>query len=157
MRQRSRKGGRTQVLCRYVTFMRCVKCNCISRPCRQSNKQELGKMEPGSLIPPGIWTLADVLSYGREKGVCPYFTIRRMVSRRTVRASCVLTINFADVLRRHHNLFFPLPSRPQSCRTSIQGYFEGRDRSLRRSPQYRYVPLTFTLDHLLTVICVGIV
>lgn len=37
-------------------------------------------LEPGNLIPPGIWTLADVLNYGREKGVCPYFTIRRMVS-----------------------------------------------------------------------------
>lgn len=36
-------------------------------------------MEPGSLIPPGIWTLADVLEYGRDKGVCPYFAVRRMV------------------------------------------------------------------------------
>jgi DNA excision repair protein ERCC-2 len=36
-------------------------------------------METGSLIPPGIWTLADVLQYGRDNGVCPYFTVRRMV------------------------------------------------------------------------------
>ncbi|KAF5330740.1 hypothetical protein D9619_005756 [Psilocybe cf. subviscida] len=42
--------------------------------------ENLGKMEPGSLIPPGIWTLADVLEYGREKGVCPYFAVRRMVA-----------------------------------------------------------------------------
>ncbi|KLO18845.1 DNA repair helicase [Schizopora paradoxa] len=41
--------------------------------------EELGKMEPGNLIPPGIHTLADVLNYCREKGTCPYFTIRRMI------------------------------------------------------------------------------
>ncbi|KAJ7285844.1 hypothetical protein C8J57DRAFT_1285976 [Mycena rebaudengoi] len=41
--------------------------------------ENLGKMEPGSLVPPGIWTLADVLQYGRDKGVCPYFTVRRMM------------------------------------------------------------------------------
>ena len=38
-------------------------------------------MEAGQLIPPGIWTLADVLQNGRDKGVCPYFTVRRMVRR----------------------------------------------------------------------------
>ena len=55
--------------------------NCIEM---QSNivLQGLEGMEPGNLIPSGIWTLADVLNYGREKGVCPYFTIRRMVSYR---------------------------------------------------------------------------
>ncbi|KAF8964680.1 hypothetical protein BDZ97DRAFT_1659853 [Flammula alnicola] len=41
--------------------------------------ETLGKMEPGHLIPPGIWTLADVLQYGRDKGVCPYFAVRRMM------------------------------------------------------------------------------
>ncbi|KAJ7452420.1 hypothetical protein B0H11DRAFT_2073386 [Mycena galericulata] len=41
--------------------------------------ENLGKMEPGSLIPPGIWTLADVLQYGRDQAVCPYFTVRRMM------------------------------------------------------------------------------
>ncbi|KAJ7940647.1 hypothetical protein B0H13DRAFT_2397190 [Mycena leptocephala] len=41
--------------------------------------ENLGKMEAGSLIPPGIWTLADVLQYGRDNGVCPYFTVRRMM------------------------------------------------------------------------------
>ncbi|EJD44056.1 DNA repair helicase [Auricularia subglabra TFB-10046 SS5] len=40
---------------------------------------KLGEMEPGNLIPQGIWTLADVQAYGQEKGVCPYFTIRRMM------------------------------------------------------------------------------
>lgn len=42
--------------------------------------QDLGKLEPGNLIPPGIWTLADVLQYGRDNRYCPYFIVRRMVS-----------------------------------------------------------------------------
>ncbi|EDR14295.1 uncharacterized protein LACBIDRAFT_319363 [Laccaria bicolor S238N-H82] len=42
--------------------------------------EELGKLEPGNLIPQGIWTLADILEYGRDKGVCPYFAVRRMAS-----------------------------------------------------------------------------
>ncbi|KAJ7905483.1 hypothetical protein B0H14DRAFT_2490332 [Mycena olivaceomarginata] len=41
--------------------------------------ENLGQMEPGSLVPPGIWTLADVLQYGRDHGTCPYFTVRRMM------------------------------------------------------------------------------
>ncbi|KJA27221.1 hypothetical protein HYPSUDRAFT_84125 [Hypholoma sublateritium FD-334 SS-4] len=41
--------------------------------------ETLGKGEPGQLIPPGIWTLADVLQFGRDKGVCPYFAVRRMM------------------------------------------------------------------------------
>jgi len=27
-----------------------------------------------------VYTIDDVKKYGQEKGVCPYFTIRRMVS-----------------------------------------------------------------------------
>lgn len=41
--------------------------------------EELGKLEPGHLIPRGVWTLEDVKEYGKEKGVCPYFTVRRML------------------------------------------------------------------------------
>ncbi|KAF7792985.1 hypothetical protein EIP86_004090 [Pleurotus ostreatoroseus] len=41
--------------------------------------EELGKLEPGNLIPPGIWTLADVLQHGRENKLCPYFLVRRMM------------------------------------------------------------------------------
>ncbi|CDO68315.1 hypothetical protein BN946_scf184799.g42 [Trametes cinnabarina] len=41
--------------------------------------ENLGKLEPGSLIPPGIWTLADVLQYGRDNRICPYFCVRRMM------------------------------------------------------------------------------
>ncbi|KAF9005645.1 hypothetical protein BDQ17DRAFT_1353521 [Cyathus striatus] len=41
--------------------------------------ENLGKLEPGSLIPPGIWTLADVLQYGHDNKICPYFAVRRMM------------------------------------------------------------------------------
>ena len=41
--------------------------------------QNLGKLEPGALFPTAIWTLEDILEYGREQGICPYFAIRRMV------------------------------------------------------------------------------
>ncbi|KAG1894495.1 uncharacterized protein F5891DRAFT_1255187 [Suillus fuscotomentosus] len=37
------------------------------------------EVKPGSLIPPGIWTLADVLQHGRENTTCPYFTVRRVM------------------------------------------------------------------------------
>ncbi|VDB82972.1 unnamed protein product [Peniophora sp. CBMAI 1063] len=30
-------------------------------------------------IPSGVWTLAEVLQYGRDHGTCPYFTVRRML------------------------------------------------------------------------------
>ncbi|RXW15060.1 hypothetical protein EST38_g10790 [Candolleomyces aberdarensis] len=42
--------------------------------------ENLGQLEPGSLIPSGIWTLEDVLEYGREKVICPYFAVRRMLA-----------------------------------------------------------------------------
>ncbi|TXT12554.1 uncharacterized protein COLE_02964 [Cutaneotrichosporon oleaginosum] len=41
--------------------------------------EELNNYETGNLIPPGVWTLDDVKKYGQDKGVCPYFTIRRMM------------------------------------------------------------------------------
>ncbi|KAL1680373.1 hypothetical protein EV122DRAFT_262410 [Schizophyllum commune] len=41
--------------------------------------ENLGQREPGQLIPPGIWTLADVLQYGRDNTICPYFLVRRMM------------------------------------------------------------------------------
>ncbi|CCA78059.1 probable RAD3-DNA helicase/ATPase [Serendipita indica DSM 11827] len=39
----------------------------------------LNDMEPGSLVPPGILTLADLMERGRRTTTCPYFTIRRMM------------------------------------------------------------------------------
>nr|XP_018264569.1 DNA excision repair protein ERCC-2 [Kwoniella dejecticola CBS 10117]OBR86727.1 DNA excision repair protein ERCC-2 [Kwoniella dejecticola CBS 10117] len=44
-----------------------------------SYHEELNNYETGNLIPPGIYTIDDVKKYGKEKGVCPYFTIRRML------------------------------------------------------------------------------
>ncbi|KAK7054910.1 TFIIH/NER complex ATP-dependent 5'-3' DNA helicase subunit [Paramarasmius palmivorus] len=41
--------------------------------------ENLGKLEAGNLVPPGIWTLADLLQHGRDKVTCPYFTVRRML------------------------------------------------------------------------------
>ncbi|KAF9069624.1 hypothetical protein BDP27DRAFT_1325090 [Rhodocollybia butyracea] len=41
--------------------------------------ENLGKLEPGNLVPQGIMTLADVLQHGRDNTTCPYFTVRRML------------------------------------------------------------------------------
>ncbi|KAF9792406.1 hypothetical protein BJ322DRAFT_1029056 [Thelephora terrestris] len=41
--------------------------------------ENLEGMEPGKLVPPGIWTLADVMEYGHKHGKCPYFIVRRMM------------------------------------------------------------------------------
>lgn len=41
--------------------------------------EELGKLEPGHLIPPGVWTLEEVMNYGHARGLCPYFAVRRMI------------------------------------------------------------------------------
>lgn len=41
--------------------------------------EELGKLDPGHLIPPGVWTLEEVMNYGHARGVCPYFAVRRMI------------------------------------------------------------------------------
>ncbi|KIJ17404.1 hypothetical protein PAXINDRAFT_131186 [Paxillus involutus ATCC 200175] len=41
--------------------------------------ENLNKYEPGNLLPPGIWTLADILQHGQDNGTCPYFTVRRMM------------------------------------------------------------------------------
>jgi len=49
--------------------------------------QELGTREPGDLFPEGVFTLEDIKDYGREKGICPYFALRRMVSPNLVAPS----------------------------------------------------------------------
>ncbi|KAF6765199.1 hypothetical protein DFP72DRAFT_870412 [Ephemerocybe angulata] len=41
--------------------------------------ENLGKLDPGALFPTGIWTLEDILDYAREKVICPYFAVRRMM------------------------------------------------------------------------------
>jgi DEAD_2 len=79
--QSARKAGRIPDLWTYVTGMKlfCLHC-CDKWTLNLASPQNLGNLESGSLIPPGIWTLADVLQYGRDKSVCPYFLVRRMVS-----------------------------------------------------------------------------
>lgn len=41
--------------------------------------EKLGELEPGALIPRGVYTLDEVKSYGIQNGICPYFAVRRMV------------------------------------------------------------------------------
>ena len=89
----------------------------------------LGKMEPGNLVPPGIWTLADVMEYGHKHGTCPYFTVRRMVSS----ALCgllLVTEPHRDAVCRRYNLFLSLSTRPKSRRSSVEGTREGCDSRL---------------------------
>ena len=69
-------------------------------------------MEPGNLIPSGIWTLADVLQYGRDKGVCPYFAIRRMVTYTFLLHLCIQKL--PDALRGCNHLLLPLPPGSES-------------------------------------------
>ena len=76
--------GTTRAPSRHVAFTTCVLPSSrssvwVARRPERAPLQNLGDMEAGQLIPPGIWTLADVLQNGRDKGVCPYFTVRRMV------------------------------------------------------------------------------
>ena len=40
----------------------------------------LDLLEAHNLIPPGVWTLDDMLQYGEDTKQCPYFTSRRMMS-----------------------------------------------------------------------------
>ncbi|PGG97585.1 DNA repair helicase rad15 [Helicocarpus griseus UAMH5409] len=41
--------------------------------------ENLDLLEPSNLIPPGVFTLDDMLKYGEEHKQCPYFTARRMM------------------------------------------------------------------------------
>ncbi|KZV64933.1 DNA repair helicase [Peniophora sp. CONT] len=71
-----------------VVDARCRDLTCSSTMNRARN--EPGSIETCSFhdnlegleqqIPSGVWTLAEVLQYGRDHGTCPYFTVRRMAS-----------------------------------------------------------------------------
>ncbi|KIW05611.1 DNA repair helicase rad15 [Verruconis gallopava] len=41
--------------------------------------ENLDLLEPHNLIPPGVWTLDDLIRYGEQHKQCPYFTARRMM------------------------------------------------------------------------------
>ncbi|KNZ52017.1 uncharacterized protein VP01_372g5 [Puccinia sorghi] len=42
--------------------------------------EKLGELEPGNLIPRGVWTLEEITAYGHQHGICPYFAVRRMMA-----------------------------------------------------------------------------
>ncbi|KAF2670816.1 DNA repair helicase rad15 [Microthyrium microscopicum] len=44
--------------------------------------ENLDKLEPHNLIPPGVWTFDDLTRYSEEQKQCPYFTARRMIAER---------------------------------------------------------------------------
>ncbi|PWN42939.1 putative RAD3-DNA helicase/ATPase [Ceraceosorus guamensis] len=44
-----------------------------------SYHEELGKLEPGHLIPNGVWGIQEIKEDARRRGVCPYFAVRRMM------------------------------------------------------------------------------
>lgn len=74
-------------------------------------------MEPGHLVPQGVWTLEEAKEYAKEKKICPYFAIRRMVSRDQSFLNdqvLTLTLPFTDALCRYCHLLVSLPSRSQS-------------------------------------------
>ena len=86
--------------------------------------EELNNYEAGNLLPSGIWTLEDVKRYGKEKGVCPYFTIRRMVGLSLRVVECLADGWAVDARGRDH-LFVSLLARPQDRRSSVQGDEQG--------------------------------
>ena len=42
--------------------------------------EDYEKEGPDAVLPPGVYTLADLRAFGRQKGWCPYFLARHMIS-----------------------------------------------------------------------------
>ncbi|KAE8267597.1 hypothetical protein A4X09_0g4760 [Tilletia walkeri] len=42
--------------------------------------EELGKLQPGEMLPQGVWTLEEIKEMAKEEGICPYFAIRRSLA-----------------------------------------------------------------------------
>lgn len=55
-----------------------------------SYHEGLSELAPGEIIPPGIWTIDDVRKFGQQKGLCPYFSVRRMVGVSSRTLACCL-------------------------------------------------------------------
>lgn len=103
--------------------------------------EKLGELEPGSLLPAGVFTLDEVKAYGIRHGICPYFAVRRMVRSALLFSLRVgIITRTAPTCRRHH-LLISLSSRSQGRRAGLEGDVEGRHRRLRRGAQHRYVAL----------------
>ncbi|OJD18969.1 DNA repair helicase rad15 [Emergomyces pasteurianus Ep9510] len=41
--------------------------------------ENLDLLEPSNLVPPGVFTLDDIIKYGEQHKQCPYFSVRRMM------------------------------------------------------------------------------
>lgn len=87
-------------LCDWHEVRICGSFGGVGRALKPGNIQNLGKLDPGALIPPGIWTLSDVLEHGKDKGICPYFAVRRMVGSATEPLD---VIQFISVCFRCHS------------------------------------------------------
>lgn len=113
-----KKGGLTRGAYHYVVSMRYVPSVTDLRADRCA--QELNNYEPGNLIPPGVYTLDDVKKYGQEKGVCPYFTIRRMVSRVHSATLLRLIIRNEVAFPRRYDILLPLSSGSKGRRAGVR-------------------------------------
>lgn len=85
--------------------------------------QKLGEIEDTDhLIPYGVYTIEEARAYGISQGTCPYFTIRRMVSPRSLPLQIATSLTDfnagAATTRERHHLLFPLSPGSKSCRTS---------------------------------------
>lgn len=94
--------------------------------------KNMGEIPHDALLPPGIWTLADILQHGRDKSTCPYFTIRRSVCSRLLFSMTKGLIRASkDAIRRCHHLLLPLPARSEGSRASFKGDVERLHRRIR--------------------------
>jgi DNA excision repair protein ERCC-2 len=50
--------------------------------------EDYEKEGPDAVLPPGVYTLADLRAFGRQKGWCPYFLARHMISYANVAGLC---------------------------------------------------------------------
>ena len=108
--------------------------NRLGRHGNRADLKELNNYEPGNLIPAGVYTLDDVKRFGQEKGTCPYFTIRRMVSSPSI--GLPPSANVTARICRYCHLLLSLPARSEG-RGECIGRDEQREHSgFRRSSQY---------------------
>ena len=82
------EGSRESVYarCRRLTasWVREKHMDCVSREEETSTElcqffEDYEKEGPDAVLPPGVYTLADLREFGRKKGWCPYFLARHMI------------------------------------------------------------------------------
>ncbi|TIA91592.1 hypothetical protein E3P99_01006 [Wallemia hederae] len=76
-----RRGKAVDARCRDLTSMHAVQKGRSDPDSHElcSYHEGLSELQPGEIVPPGIWTIEDVRKFGQQKGLCPYFSVRRMV------------------------------------------------------------------------------